>query len=234
MRLPSLLAAALMALAAAPAHATVERIELSAPILPKVLVLYAHEGASFPATLDGETELAANASLGFDQLLEQCPGLIDPVTSAPYRILSAAAGDPPLTSFALAANYDQVAKCAYDQFTSKPYWIPQLVDDVAICETVLGADWHLPTADDVASFGAADFQFFDETLTAVADGTSFWGSFYFSLAIYARDSDGALAKADLGPGVSQRLSALGVDEAKRTSHFEGNLSLRCLRRTLLP
>jgi hypothetical protein len=41
--------------------------------------------------------------------------------------------DPPLTPAELSANYDLIAQCSYEQYTAKPYWVPQYIDDVDIC-----------------------------------------------------------------------------------------------------
>jgi hypothetical protein len=221
--------AAALLLVSAPALAAVERIELSAPIFPDVEILYAHEGASFPASPDAEAQLVADAALSFDQLVTECAQRTDPKSGAPYSL---ADGDT-LTPAQLTSNYDTVARCAYEQFTAKPYWIPQLVDDVDVCAATLGADWHLPTEADLASFGADDYAFFGATLTGAADGTSFWGSFYFSLTVFVRAADGSLQKADLGPDVTMRVQDLGLSAAQRKQHYEGGAALRCLRRTSL-
>jgi hypothetical protein len=142
-------------------------------------------------------------------------------------------GDAPPSLDRVTLNFDQVAKCSYDQYTSKPYWIPQLIDDVGVCEAELGPDWHLPTEADVASFIDADFQFFHDTLTAAATGTSFWGSFYFSLTVYVRAGDNTIQKADLSPGITDRIIDLGLTGDQRKITLQQNVALRCLRRTAI-
>lgn len=228
-RLRALAAAAVLLLVSAPAFAGVERIELSAPIFPDVDILYAHEGANFPSSLAAEADLVAAVALGFEHLVTECAQRTDPKTGAPYSL---ADGDT-LTPAQLTSNYDTVARCAYEQFTAKPYWIPQLVDDVDVCAATLGADWRLPTEADLASLGADDFAFFANTLTGAANGTSFWGSFYFSLVVFVRAADGSLQKADLGPNVTTRVQDLGLTAAQLKQHYEGGVALRCLRRTTL-
>jgi hypothetical protein len=206
-----------------------EQIEISSPIFPRVLVLYASEGIHFPATLDGETTLAHDASITFDTLLTSCAATHPAVT------LASVAHTP--TSAELATNYNEVAECAYTTYTVKPYWIPQLVDDVDICGTELGAGWRLPTEADVASMTEQSFTFIADTLTSTADakaGASFWGTFYFSLSVFVRAGDGSIQKADLSPGQSSRIAPLSAVGDARKSHYEGGVSLRCIRRTAIP
>ena len=206
-----------------------EQIEISSPIFPRVLVLYASEGVHFPATLGGEVALAHDASLTFDTLLTAC--------AATHPAITLASGAHTPTPAELATNYNEVAECAYTTYTVKPYWIPQLVDDVDICGTELGAGWRLPTEADVAGMTEDSFTFIADTLTSTAEakaGASFWGTFYFSLSIFVRAGDGSIRKADLSPGQSPRIAALSVAGDAMKSHYEGGVSLRCIRRTALP
>jgi hypothetical protein len=206
-----------------------EQIEISSPIFPRVLVLYASEGIHFPATLDGEIALAHDASLTFDSLLTSC------AATHPAITLASVAHTP--TSAELATNYNEVAECAYTTYTVKPYWIPRLVDDVDICGTELGAGWRLPTEADVAGMTEESFTFIADTLTSTADaksGASFWGTFYFSVSIFVRAGDGSIQKADLSPGQSTRIVPLSVAGDALKSHYEGGVSLRCIRRTAIP
>ena len=63
--------------------AVVEQVEISAPILPRVSVLYPAEGARFPQTSAAVAALAHDAALTFDFLLGICsathPGITVPV-----------------------------------------------------------------------------------------------------------------------------------------------------------
>jgi hypothetical protein len=227
------LALAATSLVASSAHAGPatggEQIEISSPIFPRVLVLYASEGIHFPATLDGEIALAHDASLTFDSLLTSC------AATHPAITLASVAHTP--TSAELATNYNEVAECAYTTYTVKPYWIPRLVDDVDICGTELGAGWRLPTEADVAGMTEESFTFIADTLTSTADaksGASFWGTFYFSVSIFVRAGDGSIQKADLSPGQSTRIVPLSVSGDALKSHYEGGVSLRCIRRTTIP
>ena len=201
-----------------------EWVEVSAPVFPQVLKLYDHEGANFPATIEEEAAVAHDASMVFETLLADC--------QADYpEIVVLGPDDPPLTPEQLTANFDLVARCSYEKYTVKPYWIPQLVDDVDICGTELGPDWRMPTEEDLATFTDEDFAFLQETLTTVAGG-DWWGGFYFSLQIYVRAADGSLAMGDLTPGAASRVAPLPSSVGgSPKSHLEGSIVLRCIRIT---
>jgi hypothetical protein len=202
-----------------------EHVEVSAPILPRVSILYPAEGDHFPQTPTDIAQLAHDAALTFDFLLGVCP--------AHYSsIVVPGAGDPPTTPAQNATNFEALAQCAYTDFVSKPYWIPALVDQVDICGTELGPSWHLITEDDVNSVSEADAQAFADALTT-PDAAGFFSNLYFSLHVWVRGSDGSLKVGDLSPGVTQRLGALPV-AASSTTHYESDLALRCIRRTLVP
>lgn len=203
-----------------------ERVEISAPILPSTKVIY----AAFPTTLEGERAMAHAAALTFDRLLGECAAEYPAITPPP-------ADGTPLTPQQLAANYNSVGECAYQKYTAKPYWIPRLIADVDICGTELGAGWRLITEADLVSLVPPDFQFVQDTLTPLATtGGDLWGAFYFGSSIWVRGNDGVIKAGTLAPGVvGSRVQPLtyqnGFDETK---HYEGGLSLRCIRRTDLP
>ena len=201
-----------------------EWVTISAPIFPQVLQLYAHEGPNFPATVEEEAAVAQGASLVFESLLVDCqadyPGI---VVIGPE--------DPPLTPEQLTTNFDLVAQCSYEKYTAKPYWIPQLVDDVDLCGSELGPDWRLPTEADLASFTEAEFGFLQDTLTTLSGG-DWWGGFYFSMRIFVRATDGTLAMGDLTPGAVTRVAPLpSTVGGTQKFHLEGGVVLRCLRVT---
>ena len=134
-------------------------------------------------------ELAHAASLTFDTLLTSC--------AATHPAITLASPSHSPTSAELATNYNEVAECAYSKYTVKPYWIPKLVDDVDICLNELGAGWRLPTEADVSGMTDESLSFVADTLTATADakaGASFWGTFYFSLSMFVRASDGSIKR----------------------------------------
>jgi len=196
------------------------RVEISAPILPRLDVIY----APFPTTLDGETAMAHDAALLFDWLLPRCAPLYPTITLAP-------ADGSALSSAQLAINYDQVGLCAYEKYTSKPYWIPKLVDDVDICGTEMGPDWRLITEADLASLTDADFRAVADTWSLRSIGGQGLGFFFSSLAIWVRANDGAIKAGTLAPGVTgDRVTPLQLQAGwSLTQHYEGELGLRCIR-----
>jgi len=203
-----------------PAGASPAHVEISAPILPDVTVLYAREGAAFPAALADEEALADDAALRFDDLLVECdadPAYADIVVARP--------GDPPPSPADLARNYELVAECAYVHHTSKPYWIPKLVADVDVCGRTLGADWRVLGEADVAALSTADLEFVRDTLSSADPGL---GGLYFSLDAYAKEAGGHLAVAHLDPAAAARIDALPVP-SDFTQHLEGGIGLRCMR-----
>ena len=203
------------------AHADTLVTSLSAPIFPQVLTLYAAEGANFPVSAEDRAALVDAAALTFRFLIGHCSE-----ADGKYAITPA-----PTTADEIANNYSEIARCAYEQFTAKPYWIPQLVEEVDICARTLGEEWHLLSEKDVAAFSEDDFAFIEKTLAGVG-GESNWGNFYFSLHAYVRSSDGTLARADLTPGVTgPRITPLAVAPGTEAwaRHLEGDLSLRCIR-----
>lgn len=201
-----------------------EHVEVSAPILPRVSVLYPAEGNAFPQTSAGVAALAHDAALTFDFLLAACP-------ATHPEIVVPGPNDPPTTPAQNATNFEALANCAYSDFVSKPYWIPAVVDQVDLCGTELGTGWHLISEDDVISLTQADMQAMADALTT-PNSTTFFGNFYFSLHVWVRGTDGSLMRGDLSPGASTRISSLPVT-ASSTVHYESDLALRCIRRTMV-
>jgi hypothetical protein len=219
-------------LAFAPAVVVVkpERVEISAPIVPRTDAL----GGTFPTSLAGEQAMAHAAALLFDWLLPQCAPLYPTITLAP-------SDGSALSPAQLATNYDQVGLCAYQQYVAKPYWIPKLVDDVDICGTEMGAGWRLITEADLASFSEADFQNVADTWNLRATGGGGLGFFFSTLAIWVRADDGIIKAGTLAPGVTgSRVAPLELQNGfTLTDHYEGTLAggplgLRCIRRMDLP
>jgi hypothetical protein len=203
-----------------------ERVAISAPILPRLGVLY----GPFPATLDGEKTMAHDAALLFDWLLPRCAPMYPTITLAPDDGTA-------LSPAQLAVNYDQVGLCAYQVYTSKPYWIPRLIDDVDICGTEMGPDWRLITEADLASLSDADFRAVADTWSQRNIGAQAGLGFFFSsLAIWVRADDGTIKAGTLEPGVTgARVMPLQLQPGwDLTQHYEGNLGLRCIRRSELP
>jgi hypothetical protein len=197
-------------------------VQISAPILPRTTVIY----QAFPTTLDGEKTMAHDASLLFDFLLGACAPLYPKITLDPT--------DAGLTAAELGMNYDQVGLCAYEQYVAKPYWIPKLVDDVDICGTEMGAGWRLITEADLTSLRDADFQAASDVWNHYVSGGQGLAFFFSSLQIWVRANDGSIAVGTLQPGLTgSRVTPLGVPSTS-TTHYEGELGLRCIRSAGLP
>lgn len=201
-------------------------VEISAPILPKTPALYAGQGANYPTTPQGQAQLAHDSALTFETLLTECqpknPGIV-----------LWKAGDPPLSSEQVNTNYRLLEACAY-QYLAKPYWIPQLVKDVDICQQELGVGWHTLTEDDVLALSAQDLQRVQEVLTGVQSAGSQSGSFLFSRQVWVLRNDGSVSGANLEPAATPRFFPLTSSNGMPFDplvHHEGSLSLRCLRVT---
>ncbi len=189
-----------------------ERVSISAPIFPKVLVMYTGEGAAYPTTAAARAKLAHDSALPFCLLIGDC--------AASYPSIKT---KPPLTASELSNNYDQVATCAYAKYTAKPYWIPQLVSDVDICKNEVGAGFRMITEADLYRLTDADLAIVKKALT-----TSSGGGFYFSLQVYVRATDGSIAQGSLSAGVTTKVTPFpsGTD---LKLHYEGGLALRCIK-----
>jgi hypothetical protein len=206
--------------------ATSSQLELSAPIVPDSVIWQYQGGSRYPATLADAAALVRDTTYTYEFLLAAC--------APAYPTIAVASPGQKLTEAQLEANYDQVARCAYEKHGAKPYWMPQILDDVDVCALKLGSGWRLPTEADLARFSEADFQLFKDTMTIGASGTDmFPRQFYFSLDIYVRGSDGALKWGDLTPGATH-VGPLPVSDAELKDHYLGNgrpISVRCLRAT---
>jgi hypothetical protein len=200
-----------------------EQVEFSAPLLPYYQGASVDiEGANYPSDSAARVDYVRKNTYTFEALLAKCAPLYP-------EIVAATASGPALTQAQLAKNYALVAQCSYEKYTVKPYWIPQLLDDVDVCGETLGAQWKLISEQDLATLSAADYQYVQDQLSGI--GAGFWGAFYFSLHTFLRGADGKLAAGDLTPGVSARVSAITYPMGGGpTMHFEGALVPRCLYR----
>lgn len=191
--------------------ASVAMVELSAPLFPMVETLYAHEDEAYPAELGAQQELAQQALLTYDRLLVECEEL-------GYDVALELGGDKER----LARNYNEVARCSYEQKTAKPYLIPQLIADVDVCAAKLGDGWRLPKESEVMEWPAALFEqlsvVLDETVAAAGDAGQ-WGSLYFSPAIFVHGDDGRLRYASLYPDALVRVADLPA-EVELRRHLE--------------
>ena len=241
----SFVAAAALLVAGAPeaqADPTLAGLYLSAPIVPNTSVLYPQEGASYPATLAGEQALASSAAVTFETLLAACPTLT-PTGGGSYDI---DVTTPSPTLARLQLNYDSVARCAYEHYTAKPYWIPALVDHVDICATSLGTGWRLPTEAEVLALSADDLSALAGAYDPSAPTFSSFGGMYFAMKMYVRGAaaDAAgyypLKVANLNPGASVPIDELrdgtgavmAPTSAAFTRHNEGGVVLRCVSGSL--
>ena len=200
-----------------------EWIEISAPILPDNMVLWEAEGAAYPSSQAQREDVVHRAALLYDQLLQVC-------ADKDARIKLRGPSDPPLSKQEILDNYDAVAECAYQNFTSKPYWIPQLVSDVDVCGRELGPDWKLVSEQDLARVTEAEYLLMREALDGAGGG--FFASFYFQLRLFIRAADGTIQEGRLDPRDPTRVLPLSFHQGQDArNHYEGGLALRCLRRT---
>ena len=208
---------------APPGQGPGEWVEISAPILPNYAQQFMIEGSAYPATQAEREDVAQRLALPYDQLLEFCADE-DP------RIKLRGPSDPPLTRQEILANYEAVADCAYQHYTSKPYWIPQLVSDVDICGRALGPDWRLVSEADLGRVTEAEYLLMREALGG--EGGGFFASFYFQLRLFIRAADGTIQEGRLDPRDPMRVVPLTFHQGQDARHhYEGGLALRCLRRT---
>jgi hypothetical protein len=196
-----------------------ERVEISAPIVPRTGVIY----QSFPTTLEGEKAMAHAAALNFEWLLKDC------APQYPKIVLEDDDAGVELTPDQLAVNYAEVARCAYDKYVAKPYWIPKLVDDVDICGTEMGDGYRLITEADLASLDEADFQSIASTWNLALRGGP--GELFDSPDIWVRAADGTIAAGTLAPDAQGKRVTPLAPGTSPTLHYEGSLGLRCIRRT---
>jgi len=206
------------------------RIELSAPLFPDTKVFQQFlDGSVYPTLSDAERiALVDDDVRTFEELLPLCAAKRPAITLR-------AKGAPPLSAAQIAANYDEVARCAYEDYGAKPYWVPEHVNDVDICGQKLGAEWRLPKETDVGGFAESDFQFFQATLTAQPGKDWFPVHFYYSLDVYVRGTDGTLKLGDLAPQ-AQHMLPLPVSGSALNELYVGDgrpIGLRCLRVTIV-
>jgi hypothetical protein len=216
--------------------------EISAPLFPLIDKLYANEAEKYPSTSEAKTSLAKEGFMTFEKIRDKC-------ISEKYAGIKAETSGASLTPKERADNYSKIASCAYEKYTSKPYSIPQLVSDVDLCQLHLGSDWNMLKDADIQSFTSKMFNNIRTTYSQVNSEEFSWSAFYFSLATYARGSDGKLKVGSLYPEATKRVADIdyaagngsGVNDPKR--HLEQQIvdggsagvssvpvSLRCVRK----
>jgi hypothetical protein len=193
---------------------------ISAPLFPRYILFYEIEGEDYPASPGATWDWvqAEEPMMTFPEMMDFC------LDHEPYASqITVATGETVLTREQLDANYIAISSCAYDVdlgFRSKPYWIPQFLEEVDACAHELGEGWAMPTEEFVM---AQDSTFFEEyaaqnSATANTENTA---SMYFSLSLFVTGSDGQLKVATLEPGDPQpsRVRAL-PERLDRSVHIE--------------
>lgn len=192
-------------------------ITISAPIFPRTDIMYQYAGDNYPATDAAERDLADAAFMSFETVHDAC------LNDNEFKsLIHVATGDTPLTQRELANNYDTIAACSYIKFTSKPYFIPQLVANVDLCARLLKPTqgWRMITDTDVLSWDDAVFNQLSDTLNSAWNGAGeFWGSFYYSTATYIR-TDTGLRVAAMYPGVAPEQRITDLPDATSRIHQE--------------
>ena len=199
------------------------QVAISAPILPNSVVWQYKGGSGYPATTMDAVALVRDTTYDYEFLLNACQKT-HPTIVVPTQ-------DHPLTPAEIATNYDQVSRCAYEQYGAKPYWMPQILDDVDVCQVKLGAGWRLLAEDDLALFTEADYQTFKDTMT-IAQGTDWFPrQFYFSLDAYLRGHNGTLKAGNLNPG-AVHVGPLPIGKGQMKDLYVGDghpIGVRCVR-----
>jgi hypothetical protein len=189
--------------------------ELSAPLVPCVTAL--NKDGFYPPGREEQERMADEASLTFPYFLDAC--------AKRYPLVRPSNGQT-LTPEQGRDNYANVARCAYETHYGKPYWVPQLIDDVDLCERALGRGWHLPNRESLGRFNAEHRARLYQALKNVP-----FGGGYDSILMYARAEDGKLTLIDLAPAAArERGSSLPQLPAQPKLSFQAAaLSLRCTR-----
>ncbi|MGC4118555.1 MAG: hypothetical protein QM765_29160 [Myxococcales bacterium] len=204
------------------AVATAGKKQISAPILPDMMIWQHKGGSGYPASAAIAQALVRDTTMTYEYLLLAC--------AAAYPSITLSSDPATLTQEQLRTNYDQVSRCAYEKHGSKPYWMPQILDDVDVCALKLGAGWRLVSEDDLDGLSEADFQLFKDTMTIEAGDDWFPRQFYFSLDFYVRGRDGSLRWGDMTPGV-QHVRSLPIDASQMKDLYTGNgrpIGVRCI------
>jgi len=88
---------------------------------------------------------------------------------------------------------------------------------------------------DLASLTETDFQKVADTWALSSPGGNGLPFFYTSLAIWVRADDGTVQAGTLAPGITgSHMIPLPPGVSTSTIHYEGELGLRCIRRTDAP
>ena len=204
------------------AVATAGKTQVSAPVLPDSVIWQYKGGEGYPGSVAEATALVRDTTYTYEFLLSAC--------APTYPTITLSADPSTLTEAQLETNYDQVSRCAYEKYFTKPYWMPQILDDVDVCALKLGTGWRLLSEADLDGLSEADFQLFQETMTIGAGDDWFPRQFYFSLDVYLRGRDGKLKWGDMTPG-AQHVNELPFPPEQMKELFTGNgrpIGVRCI------
>lgn len=190
-------------------------LELSAPITPDA------QEFVYPTSQEKRLALVLDHTYSYERLLQIC--------ADSYPGIKTTSEGAPLSASDLIANYELTSRCAYERFGAKPYWVPQLLLDVDVCASVLGAEWRLPSEEDVRTFTEEDFQLFSDTMTITKGDDWFPRQLYYSLEVFVRGTDGRLVAGDLNPGADHLVPLSGLDMNKVYEGAGQPLVVRCVR-----
>jgi hypothetical protein len=192
--------------------------ELSAPIVPCVLAL--NRDGFYPPEREARERMADEASLTFAYFQQAC---------AEHHPIARPKAGQTLTSEQARDNYASVARCTFETHYGKPYWVPQLVDDVDLCARELGSSWQLPTKESLGHFNARHRELLLEALRDVP-----YGGGYNSLVLYARDAAQQLTVLDFGPPHAHgdsRADPVRLTSDRKQPFQAARIALRCVRRS---
>lgn len=209
---------------AAAASNTYAGTAISAPIFPiSILEIYKYQGDNYPVDKAVRLKLARDNFKSYEYMLNQCASKTQGIVL----------GDN-LTDEQIMQNYQLTADCSYTYFLSKPYYLPQLVADVDICQEALGGTFRMISEADMRTFGPEFYRELNGVL-ALSGSNRTSGRFYFSTVTYIRGDDGKIKIGNLQEQVNgSRVTSLPWDVDPR-NHLEsvagvgGPITLRCMR-----
>ncbi len=199
-------------------------VYLSAPLFPDIKYMQQWDGGGYDHA--NKEEWISEKIYSFDFIRDSCIEL-------DYDIKVQDNNNNNLTTDELNDNYLQVADCAYSNFTSKPYFVPQLMADKDICKEKLGSEWRLPTENDI--YNLSDY-FYHEVVTTLyntaGSNLSRFANAYFSLAIFVKGNDDTIKVASLYPGkpdnMADRVNTILLDSNTTQSGCGSKFGTKCL------
>jgi hypothetical protein len=159
--------------------------------------------------------MGEEASLTFAYFVKAC--------ASQYPIVQPLAGHSLMPEQAYE-NYANVARCTFETHYGKPYWVPQLIDDVDLCGRTLGAGFRLPSSESLSKFNPEHREILYQALKGVP-----FGAGYNSLLMFARDERNKLTLLDLTPPKARTTPADRLQGERKSSFQLPRVSLRCVR-----